>query len=193
MRIGHRSRLATVLGALTLCMACVTVNIYFPAAKVERTADEIVKDVYEGVKQKEQKPGDSSSLQRLISWLGPREAQAAEATAVSNATIRGLKESIKARMGQLRKYLDRGNVGINQSGYLEVRGNDGLGVQEVAEMKRLVNADNQDRRRLYQEVARALNQPDSTPKVEKIFAQKWRSEAPGGWWIQADGGSWQKK
>jgi uncharacterized protein YdbL (DUF1318 family) len=193
MRTGQRGGLATVLGVLALCMACVTVNIYFPAAKVERTADEIVKDVYQGVEKKEPKPGDSSALRLLITWLGPRQAHAAEATTVSNATIRGLKDSIKGRIGQLRKYLDQGNVGIGQNGYLQVRNTDGLGVQQVAEMKRLVNADNDARRRLYQEVAKALNQPDSAPKVENIFAQKWRSEAPGGWWIQTDGGSWQKK
>lgn len=182
------------LGVIMFTMACVTVNIYFPAAKVEKTADEIVKDVYEGVeKEPPAKPGGSSSLLMLLAWLGPCQAHAADATSVSNASIRALKENIKERMGQLAPYLSQGNLGIDKRGYLAERGTQGLSVQQVAQMKRLVNADNADRSRLYEEVARALNQPQNAGKVEGVFAGKWRSEAPGGWWIQEDNGNWRKK
>ena len=184
----------TILGVLIFTMACVTVNIYFPAAKVEKTADEIVKDVYKGVDQKEpQKPGGSSSLLKFLAWLGPREAYAADATSVSNATIRALKNNIKGRVGQLAPFFAKGNVGVDKKGYLAERGTQGMSVQQVAQMKRLIAADNGDRRRLYQEVAQALNQPQNAGKVESIFANKWRSEAPGGWWIQENNGNWRKK
>jgi uncharacterized protein YdbL (DUF1318 family) len=183
-----------VLSLLLFCMACVTVNIYFPAAKVEKTADEIVKDVYKDVETKEQKkPGNGSSLLRFLAWLGPREAHAADATSVSNATIRALKENIKGRVGQLAPYFSKGNVGIDKRGYLAERGTQGMSVQQVAQMKRLIAADNGDRRRLYEEVAKALNQPQNAGKVEGIFAGKWRSEAPGGWLIQEDNGKWRRK
>jgi uncharacterized protein YdbL (DUF1318 family) len=183
-----------VLGVLIFTMACVTVNIYFPAAKVEKTADEIVKDVYEGVEQKEpKKPEGNSSLLRFLSWLGPREAHAADATSVSNATIRALKNNIKGRIGQLAGFFAKGNVGVDKKGYLAERGTQGMSVQQVAQMKRLIAADNADRGRLYQEVARALNQPQNAGKVESIFANKWRSEAPRGWWIQENNGKWRKK
>lgn len=187
-------REVAVLGLLLFAMACVTVNIYFPAAKVEKTADEIVKDVYEGVETKEpQKPGGSSSLLKFLAWLGPREAHAADATSVSNASIRALKNNIKGRVGQLAPYFSKGNVGIDKKGYLAERGTQGMAVQQVAQMKRLIAADNADRKRLYEEVAKALNQPQNAGKVEGIFAGKWRSEAPGGWWIQENNGSWRKK
>lgn len=187
-------RSMALMGLLLFTMACVTVNIYFPAAKVEKTADEIVKDVYEGVEPKEpQKPGGSSSLLNFLAWLGPREAHAADATSVSNASIRALNNNIKGRVGQLAPYFAKGNVGIDKRGYLAERGTQGMAVQQVAQMKRLIAADNADRKRLYEEVAKALNQPQNAGKVEGIFADKWRSEAPGGWWIQENNSSWRKK
>jgi hypothetical protein len=45
----HRSGLSAVIasvGALTLG-ACVTINIYFPAAAAERAADRIIDEVYQ--------------------------------------------------------------------------------------------------------------------------------------------------
>jgi uncharacterized protein YdbL (DUF1318 family) len=193
MKTRNLRRIA-VLGVLLFTMACVTVNIYFPAAKVEKTADEIVKDVYKGVEKNEpKKPGGSSSLLMLLAWLGPQEAYAADATTVSNASIRALKNNIKGRVGQLAPYFAKGNVGVDKRGYLAERNTQGLSVPQVAQMKRLIAADNADRRRLYDEVARALNQPQNASKVEGIFAGKWRSEAPGGWWIQENNGNWRRK
>ena len=184
-----------LLGFMALALACVTVNIYFPAAQVEKTAEEIVKDVY-GEKEQPKKPkapGDKSSLGVMLAWLGPRSAHAAEATTVSNAAIRNLKNNIKARHGQLQPFYQKGNLGINKDGFLDVRETKGLNMPQVAKLRRLVAAENNDRKRLNQEVAKALKQPQNVGKVQKIFADKWRGEAPGGWWIQADNGAWKRK
>ena len=43
-RTAHR--LFSVLAVLAILAGCITVNIYFPAAKVEKTAEKIVDDVY---------------------------------------------------------------------------------------------------------------------------------------------------
>jgi len=54
--------LVRALGLLGLALAlaaCVTVNIYFPAAKVEKTADEIVGDVYGKEGQERPRPSPS--------------------------------------------------------------------------------------------------------------------------------------
>ena len=190
-----RKALGVLLGVMTLALACVTVNIYFPAAQVEKTADEIVKDVY-GEKEKPQKPkapGDKSSLGVMLAWLGPRAAYAADAATVSNSTIRTLKNNIKTRHGQLHPFYQKGNLGINKNGFLEIRGTQGLNMPQVAKLRRLVAAENNDRQRLNHEVAKALNQPQNVGKVQKIFADKWRGEAPGGWWIQEDNGKWKRK
>ena len=53
------SILLTILFCLILIMACVTVNIYFPAAEIQKAADEIVDDV-----RREQQGEGGSSLFR---------------------------------------------------------------------------------------------------------------------------------
>jgi hypothetical protein len=174
-----------------LVAACVTVNIYFPAAKVERTADEIVTEVYGPDAKKEpekpqskpdKKPDDTSALRTMLAWLAPGAAHAADATTVSNSSIRALKESIKSRHQQLVPFYKAGRVCIAGNGYLKLANTGGMPMAQLAGLKRLVAADNQDRKRLYQEVTKALKLPaGETGKVQQIFASYWRSKAPGAW------------
>jgi uncharacterized protein YdbL (DUF1318 family) len=182
---------------MLLASACVTVNIYFPAAKVEKIADEIVDEVYKGDEKEKPAPkGEqtSSLFLRILAFLGPGEAHAANATTVSNASIRALKGKIAANHNKLVRYYNQGNVGITKDGMLEVRDAKGLDMRDVANLKRLVNADNMARNALYKEVAKALNiKPDQVGKIQGIFADQWRNKARGGWWIQENSGKWRRK
>jgi uncharacterized protein YdbL (DUF1318 family) len=194
----------SVLAILAIAAGCVTVNIYFPAAQVEKTAKQIVDEVY---KEKEEPPkeepaekprshnerGIISGIAR-IARLGPAPAFAEEATTVSNAAIRGLKNQIAQRHQELLPYYRQGQVGINKDGFLEVRGTSGLGLPQVASLKRLVDADNAARRQLYEEVAKALNlKADQVPQIRQIFAKQWRDKAEAGWAVQSDDGQWGRK
>jgi uncharacterized protein len=192
----------TVPAFLAIAAACVTVNIYFPAARVEKTAEEIVGEVYREPRpspqepQREPRSWDPKGVPGVIGLarLGAAPAYAEEATTVSNATIRALKDQIARRHRELLPYYQGGQAGINREGYLEVRGTDGLGLPQVAAFRRLVDADNAARSRLYEEVARALNlAPEQVPQVRDIFAKEWREKAQPGWWIQADDGRWARK
>jgi uncharacterized protein YdbL (DUF1318 family) len=209
-RFPSRRRWWIPAGLLAIA-ACVTVNIYFPAAQVEKTAEKFVEEVYKEDKGEpapapEQAPQpppaekprsslDSSTvLSRAWAWIGPAAARAEEATSVSNAAIRALKDQIAQRHRELLPSYQQGQLGIKKDGYLEVRDVAGLPLPQVAALKRLVDADNGARRQLYQEVARALNvKPEQTQQVEEIFAKQWREKAQAGWWVQADGGQWAKK
>ncbi|MCB2186737.1 MAG: YdbL family protein [Deltaproteobacteria bacterium] len=195
MPVWRRKLTLTLAALLLLTAACITVNIYFPAAKVQQAAEKIVDDVYQNPGQKDGTPTPGSSgLLRYLAWLGPRQALAADATTVSNPTIRALKDQLAARHRELLPFYQGGQVGINRDGYLEVRGTGGLNLGQVAQLKRLVAADNQARRSLYQEVAAALGlKPQQVPQVQKIFADTWRARAQGGWWVQDDAGTWRKK
>jgi uncharacterized protein len=182
------------LALLLALSACVTVNIYFPAAQVERTAEQIVDDVYG------KSAGEQSFLERtgalhlLAGLLAPSTAHAQEATTVSNSAIRGLKEQISGRHQELLPFYGSGNVGITREGYLEVLETKGLSLQQVAALKRLVQADNNDRQKLYAEVAKALNlDPGQVKKVEEIFARQWQDKAGSGWPIQNADGKWTGK
>jgi uncharacterized protein YdbL (DUF1318 family) len=179
--------------------ACVTVNIYFPAAAVERAADQIVKETWGG-------PGDSpktppkpqSNLRRppvSLSLGFTRAAHAQEPDInVSNPAIRALRDSIKQRSDAIKPFMDRGNVGIGQDGLLVVRSSDGLSLKERAEITQLVDAENRDREALYAEIAKANNiAGESVPKIKTIFAKSWIDQARSGWWIQDSQGTWRRK
>lgn len=202
-RLTHRLSFS-LLAALAIIAGCVTVNVYFPAAQVEKTAEKIVDEVYQ--EKKEPPPQEPTEKPRSLNdgemfrgivrlaSFGPAPAFAEEATTVSNAAIRGLKEQIGQRHQELLPFYQQGQVGITRDGFLEVRGTSGLGLPQVAAMKRLVEADNAARRQLYEEVAKALNlKPDQVSQVRKIFAKQWREKAQAGWAVQADDGQWGRK
>jgi uncharacterized protein YdbL (DUF1318 family) len=194
----------SVLAVLALIAGCVTVNVYFPAAQVEKTAEKIVDEVYQEKKdpptqeptEKPRSSIDQGTIRGIVrlARFGPAPAFAEEATSVSNAAIRGLKEQIGQRHRELLPFYQQGQVGITQDGFLEVRGTGGLGLPQVASVKRLVDADNAARRQLYEEVGKALNlKPEQVSQVRKVFAKQWRDKAQAGWAVQADDGQWGTK
>jgi len=183
------------LAPLALIAACVTVNVYFPAAKVEEAAQQIVEEVYQekGVKP-QTRLGPAPATGGWMAWLGPRAAYAEEAATVSNAAIRAVKDQIAQRHTQLAPHYAKGQVGIDRDGFLQVRDTGGLGLSEVAAVKRLVEADNAARSQLYAEVARALDlKPQQVSQVQEVFAREWRGKAQAGWWVQDDAGAWNKR
>ena len=180
--------------------ACVTVNIYFPAAAVERAADQIVKETWgePGEPPKTApKPQSRSSFSpaRIVSVSFITKAYAQEADInVSNPAIRALKESIRARSDAIKPYMDRGNIGIGRDGLLSIRSADGLNLKERAETKQLVEAENNDREALYAEIAKANGiSNENISKIKSIFAKSWIDQARPGWWIQDSQGNWKKK
>lgn len=183
-----------------LLTACVTVNIYFPAAAVERAAEQIVKETWgsapaEPVKKEQPqsrifKPEMAFAMLRSV---GEAHAQEADIN-VSNPAIRALKDSIKQRSESLKSYMDRGNVGITRDGLLTVRTTEGLSLKERAEVQQLVDAENRDREALYVEIAKANNiATESVPKIKAIFAKSWVEQARPGWYVQDAQGNWRKK
>ena len=180
--------------------ACVTVNIYFPAAAVERAADEIVKETWGGpgdpgktAPQPQSRYFDLPATIVKLGFVGQAHAQDADIN-VSNPAIRALKDSIKQRSDAIKPFMDRGNVGIGQDGLLVVRNSDGLSLKERAEITQLVDAENRDREALYAEIAKANNiARESVPKIKSIFAKSWIDQARSGWWIQDSQGTWRRK
>ncbi len=182
---------------ICLLTACVTVNIYFPAAEVQKTADEIVDDIY-GPSSNGGEPSnreDQSFLWRFLDSLGPGKAFAAEeATQVSNAAIRGLKAQMRQHHKQLKPFYDSGALGITNKGLLTIRDSSSLSLSDKGTLRSLVQKDNQAREQLYAEVARALDlQSGQVSDVQEIFARTWRDKAQSGWWIQKDSGQWTQK
>jgi uncharacterized protein YdbL (DUF1318 family) len=179
--------------------ACVTVNIYFPAAAVERAADQIVKETWGESAEPAKKEQPQSRLfnpepvKVRFNLANLAHAQETDIN-VSNPAIRALKDSIKNRSGSIKPYMDRGNVGIARDGLLTIRGTEGLDLKQRAEVQQLVDAENRDREALYLEIAKANNiSRETVPKIKAIFARSWIEQAQAGWWIQDAQGNWKKK
>jgi len=190
--------MSNILRSLTLfvivaTVSCVTINIYFPAEELRGAADRIVDEVYG------EKPGPAEKVpvtppgSSFLPRLGVSNAYAAQDIDVSTPEIRALRADMKDRFDQLAPSLDSGHLGIDANGYLELRSTDGLGLKQRAEIKRLVDAENQDRKRLYQEIAKANGLPDKVDEIEAIFSESWRDKATKGWYLQDAKGNWSQK
>jgi uncharacterized protein YdbL (DUF1318 family) len=183
--------------SLTIILACITVNIYFPEATVKKVADEIVEEVRKKDAEDKTQPEvikEERSGPRQVAFSLVPAAFAQEETSVSTPTIRAIKDSLKQRFPILKPFYDGGNLGENNEGLVDVRDESGLDLKNKAALRNLVRDENADRMKLYAEVSKALNiQANQIARVQKIFAASWISNASAGWWIQKDSGEWARK
>jgi uncharacterized protein YdbL (DUF1318 family) len=163
---------------LIFVLACVTINIYFPAEKVESAAGDIVKDVRgekANEKQKPAKDDKGSLLLRSLLAFAPAEAWAQDTTTVSNPTIRALKDKLRSNYAQMKPYYQKGMVVEGNNGYVSLKNTDALNLKERRDLSNLADAENQFRRQLYEEVAKALRiDPSQVNRVAEIFAKEWQ-------------------
>jgi len=198
----------SLVGAAVLLLlgACVTVNIYFPAAAAERAADRIIEDVWGeqpaggasgeeggGAPQGESRaPVQGSILVAVSEALIPAaHAQQADLN-VSTPAIEKLTASMRARHDQLRPYYEQGAIGLTSEGLVEIRDLAAVALAERQKLKRLVAQENQDRNALYREIARANGHPEWEDEIRGTFARRWVENAPRGWWYR-EGGQWRQK
>jgi hypothetical protein len=158
--------------------SCVTINIYFPAEKVESVAEDIVDEIRdrEAVDKESRFNHPKDRLLRAIRWaLLPSVAWAEGATDVSNPTIRALKQKMKTRYAQMKPYYQKKMLNEGNDGYVSLGSTSGLGLKDKRDLNNLVNAENKDRKALYAEVAKALKiDPGQVNKIAEIFAKEWQ-------------------
>ncbi|MBW2149151.1 MAG: DUF1318 domain-containing protein [Deltaproteobacteria bacterium] len=170
--------MATLL-IFVFLFACVTINIYFPAEKVKSAAGEIVNDIRgekSGNEEKSLKNEKNSLLRKTFLVLSPSSvAWAEDAATVSNPTIRALKEKMKGRYNLMKPYYQKRMLKEGDDGYVSLGNTQGLGLKGKRDLKNLVDAENKDRKRLYQEVAKALKiDPSQINKIAEIFSKEWQ-------------------
>lgn len=197
------------LAALCLALsACVTINVYFPAAAAEKAADRIIEDVWgsDAAKPRPQQGQEQGSLHSeppaervLLALAGsvldvlisPAHAQAD--LNVSTPAIRQLTQSMEARHGQLKKYYDSGAVGFTVDGLVEVRDQNLIPLPDRNRVRKLVSEENADRVNLYREIATANNHPEWEADIRTTFAERWITRASAGWYYQDKSGAWKQK
>jgi uncharacterized protein YdbL (DUF1318 family) len=191
--------------ASVLIAACVTINVYFPAAAADKAADQVINDITGGGKggtppQSFLAPSSDTdyfvvALGNLLNAAVPAaNAQGAEALNVSSPAITRITSSMAARFNELRKFFDSGAIGLTKDGNVDVRDLNAVALPDRATVKRLVSEDNADRAQLYAEIAKANNHPEWESDIRKSFARRWvQTGAQGGWYYQDDAGAWKQK
>jgi uncharacterized protein YdbL (DUF1318 family) len=198
-----------------LVAACVTINVYFPAAAAEKAADRIIGDVIgkaagssnEGkesptgaLDRREQRHDPSAGasltlvagLDRVLSALVPAAQAASPDLDVSSAAIRQITDAMKARHAQLAKYYDSGAIGYTANGLIDVRDANGIALAERNSVRKSVADENRDRSALYAEIAKANGHPEWEADIRATFAKRWVANAKPGWYYN-DGSGWKQK
>ena len=200
--------------ASLLIAACVTINVYFPAAAADKAADQVINDITGGAKSGGTTTPPQGMNERmniapahadpnvLLVALGDvldavvpaANAQGAEALNVSSPAITRITQSMAGRFNDMRKFFESGAIGLTKDGNVDVRDLNAVALPDRATVKRLVSEDNADRAQLYAEIAKANNHPDWQADIRKSFARRWvQTGAQPGWYYQDDGGAWKQK
>lgn len=198
--------------------ACVTINVYFPAASAEKAADQIIDTVTnvgnaagsggtaapqtpppasppQSYVERESRSLFASAAGRVIELMIPAaQAQSNANIDISSPEIRAITASMQARFEQMRPYFASGAIGLTTDGLVELRDQASVALAERAVAKRLVAEDNRDRNTLYAEIAKANGHPEWEADIRKIFARRWVERgAQTGWYYQDAGGAWKQK
>jgi uncharacterized protein YdbL (DUF1318 family) len=194
-----------VVGALLLT-ACVTINVYFPAAEAKEAAREFVEKVIDDADKVEIKDsskdgaGGMAMLQRRIDFdplmligIGSAHAQSAPDISIKTPAIQAIQARMEARFNStLRAGFDSGALGFTSDGLISVRDPGKLELKDRVAMNAAVADDNRDRKAVYREVAVANGHPEWESQIRNVFAKQWVDSARSGWWYQS-GGGWKQK
>jgi uncharacterized protein YdbL (DUF1318 family) len=190
-------------GIATLCLAlaaCVTINVYFPAAAAEKAADRIIEDIW-GPGQQPKPAGEEQSslghaagdiLLAALDFVIPA-AHAQADIDISSPAIRALTASMKGRAGQLEPFFGSGAIGLTPDGLVEVRDANAVPLADRTKLRKLVADDNADRNSLYREIASANGHPEWEADIRSTFAERWIANARAGWHYKSKSGDWTKK
>ncbi|MEO6078413.1 MAG: YdbL family protein [Steroidobacteraceae bacterium] len=207
------ARLAKITLASVVIAACVTINVYFPAAAAEKAADQIIDAVTGSSANGAARPAPAPvtpptglfrrqesnllvvALGKVLYAVVPAaQAQDAVNLDISSPEIRAITASMQARFGQLQKFFDAGSLGMTQTGLIELRDPASVALPDRALINQLVTQDNKDRETLYTEIARANGHPEWAADIRKTFARRWVERgARAGWYYQNASGAWVKK
>ncbi len=194
------------ISSLLLLTACVTINVYFPAAAAENAADKIIEGVYGKQAPADDKPAipESNSqsaitapaanffVRFLQSIIPAAQAQQADIN-ISTPGINKLQSQMKEHHQALSPYYTSGAVGLESNALITVRDAKAIPLKERNTVEKLVADENRDRTQLYKEIASANGHPEWEADIRQTFARRWIALAPAGWWYKDARGEWQKK
>lgn len=190
------------LGLVFTLAACVTINVYFPAAAAERAAEKFVGDVLgetpeEGLLINPLEPPSGVMLiaaANLLDFLvADAQAQQAEID-INTPQINAIKTRMAQRQRQhLDALFDAGAIGFSSDGLVTVRDRSAVPLSERRTIESIVADENRDRKAVYREIAVANGHPEWEKDIQETFAREWVRNARKGWFYQDSNGAWRQK
>ncbi len=192
-----------LLSVLVLA-ACVTINVYFPAAAAERAASEFVGDVlgepvedgalFEQAAPEQNTEYFAAAPAMFVIGLLVTDAHAQADIEINTPQI----NAIKARMAQrqqnsLNDMFDAGAIGFTNDGLVAIRDRSAVSLQDRRSLEAVVADENRDRKAVYREIAVANGHPEWESDIQQTFAKEWVQKARSGWYYQDAAGNWVTK
>ncbi len=197
--------------AAVVLTACVTINVYFPAAEAKEAAKEFVEKVIseqpagnDGGGMALRGPSAEDALGRLglerlafdplvLVGIGQARAQSQPDITIKTPAIQAIQARMEARFdASLRAGFDAGALGFSGDGLVVVRDASKLDLKDRVAINQAVADDNRDRKAVYREIAVANGHPEWESQIRDVFAKQWIASARSGWWYQS-GGAWKQK
>ena len=200
---------ALLLAASGLVLAaCVTINVYFPAAAAQAAADRVIDEVWGGSAAPApaapapapdaaptswlERPAVHTVARAMLDFVVPVARADEPNLDVSSPEIQRLTDSMESRFPELSPYYASGAVGLVADGFIVVRDGNLVPLPERNKVRTLVANENADRAALYHELAAANGQPQWEAQIRGVFAKRWIARAKAGWFVQ-DGSTWKQK
>jgi hypothetical protein len=197
--------------------ACVTINVYFPAAEAKEAAKVFVEKVLDQADAPPPQPapsGGGMALQAprfqptrfvvdrpasggfdplILLGISPAMAQDQPDFNIQTPAIQAIQARMEQRFdSQLRPHFDSGALGFGSDGLIVVRDPAALALKDRVPVNNAVADENRDRKAVYREIAVANGHPEWEGQIRSVFARQWISSAKSGWWYQ-QGGAWKQK
>ncbi|HLU13248.1 MAG TPA: DUF1318 domain-containing protein, partial [Arenimonas sp.] len=179
-----------VAAAVLALGACVTINVYFPAAEAQQAAEEFVEKVIGeddagvsgGQPQALLMPAARRGFDPLSLLIPTAHAQSQEQLNIRTPAIQAIRDRMAQRFqGTLQPHFDSGALGFGKDGLVVVRDAGLLPLKDRVAVNAAVADDNRDRKALYREIAVANNHPEWEAQIRETFARQWVASARKGW------------
>jgi uncharacterized protein YdbL (DUF1318 family) len=186
--------------SLSLMSACVTINVYFPAAAAEKAAEQFIGKVIgeEAAKSdagKQEPPAQPQRPQASVLDFFIGAAHAAEPDLnIQTPAVREIQSRMKQRFdATLVRAFGAGSIGLTRDGLVAVRDASSVPLAERAALNQAVADENRDRKAVYREIAVGNGHPEWEAQIQATFGKQWIEQARAGWYHQDPSGAWKQK
>ncbi len=202
------SRFSLLVTLSILLHACVTINVYFPAAAAERAADRIIDQVWQKGEESNEIPQDQPNKQdnqsvlpyslhladHVLNTLVPMVYAAPAADLdISSPAIQAIQAQMTDRHEQIKQYYDNGAIGLTYNGLITLHAPAKVPLRSRNQVNQWIEQENADRTSLYREIALANGHVQWANDIQTTFAARWIEKASVGWWYQDEKANWQQR